>query len=307
MKVAALSGGVGGARLMMGLANALDPENLTIVVNTGDDFDHWGLRICPDLDTVMYALAGLSPICVGEQGWGLRGDTFRCLQGVQRYGGESWFQLGDQDLSTHITRTAELKRKKTLTEVTTQLRTALGVRVPILPMSDGPCGTVVRLQSGDELPFQEWLVRRRAEPALAAVITPESALATPEVERSLAEADAIILGPSNPYVSIDPILSRPNLRNALHGKPVLAVSPLVGGKPVKGPLDRMIRDLTGKTPSTRAIAEHYSGILSGLVVESGDKSDELFHLPLLETSTLIRDLDASQQLARTLLEFLHTL
>ncbi len=306
MKVVALSGGVGGARLVVGLAQVLAPEDLTVIVNTGDDFEHWGLWISPDLDTVMYTLAGLSPV---ERGWGLEGETFETLERVRALGGEDWFQLGDRDLATHLVRTEALRKGVSLTAITAQLCSRLGLAATLLPMSDEPCPTSIETVSDGILPFQEWLVGRRAEPRVRRVIRQaDEAAPPPGALRAIEAADVVVITPSNPYVSIDPILTRPGMRAAITTKTVIAVSPLVGGKPVKGPLDRMIRDLEGREAEVWAIIDHYSDILSAIVVQHGDAPDvsqasDLREIPVFETDTIMKSREASAELARNVVAF----
>jgi LPPG:FO 2-phospho-L-lactate transferase len=298
-KVVAFSGGVGGARFVRGLAAVLPPTSLTVVVNTGDDFEHWGLHVSPDLDTVMYTLAGLSH---EERGWGLADETFATLSLLKRYGEPDWFGIGDRDLATHLTRTRALTGGATLSEVTDRMRRALGVQVPILPMADGPCPTLVETRDQGVLGFQDWFVRRRSEPAVRAIRFGADPGPAPGVLPALAGADLVLIGPSNPYVSIDPILGRAGVRGALDRVPVVAVSPIVGGRAVKGPLARMITELTGHAPSAAAIARHYGPLLSGLVVESGDQSAAI-DVPVLPTSTVMHDAGAAADLARQALRF----
>jgi LPPG:FO 2-phospho-L-lactate transferase len=268
-RVVALSGGVGGARFAYGLSRALEPGALTVIVNTGDDFTHWGLPICPDLDTVMYTLAELSD---DERGWGLQDETFHALEGVRRYGGEGWFMLGDRDLATHLQRGQALAAGASLTQVTGALCRALNVPARVLPMADGPCRTMIDTERDGTLPFQQWFVGRRAQPKVRKVWLDGDPPASSGVLNALAEAELVIIGPSNPYVSIDPILSRPGVREALRSAVVVAVSPIVGGRAVKGPLAEMIPALAGEPASAAAVARHYGALLAGIVVEHGDEA-----------------------------------
>jgi LPPG:FO 2-phospho-L-lactate transferase len=297
-KVVALSGGVGGARFVHGLAQVLAGE-LTVVVNTGDDFEHWGLHVSPDCDTVMYTLADLAH---EEHGWGLAEESFHALEMVRRYGGEGWFQLGDHDLATHILRTEALRRGDTLSQVTDRLCRALGIPAAIVPMADGPCRTQIETRTEGTLSFQDWLVRRRAAPAVRAVRFEGDPPAAPGVLAALRDADLVLIGPSNPYVSIDPILSRPGVRAALQGRFVIAVSPIVGGRAVKGPLGSMIPELTGKPASVRAVAAHYGSMLRGMVVERGDQGG-LADVPVLVADTIMKSRADSLRLAREVLAF----
>jgi LPPG:FO 2-phospho-L-lactate transferase len=292
--VVALSGGVGGARLLRGLARALPDDALTAIVNTGDDFEHWGLHVSPDVDTVMYALAGLAH---EERGWGLATETFSVLEGMRRYGEDDWFALGDRDLATHLARTRGLARGETLTAITARLCAAVGVRARVLPMSDDPCRTMIDTAEHGTLPFQTWFVRHRAEPPALRVAFEGNARATPAVIDALERAEVVVVGPSNPYVSIDPILSLPGVRAAISARPVVAVSPIVGGRAVKGPLASMIPRLAGRPPSAAAIAAHYPG-LRGMVVEIGDSVPGV---RTVATETVMKSPADSERLAREVL------
>lgn len=267
--VVALSGGVGGARFAYGLYHVLEPDALTVIVNTGDDFEHWGLAISPDLDTVMYTLAGLSD---DERGWGLRNETFQALEAMRRFGREDWFALGDRDLATHLVRTEALAGGMTLSDVTDRLRTAVGVTAKILPMSDEPCRTMIETNSHGTLPFQQWFVKHRT-PSVRRIRFDGDPKPAPGVLAAIETADLVVIGPSNPYVSIDPVLSRSGVRSALEKRTVVAVSPIVRGGAVKGPLADMIRSLKGEAPSAASVARHYGSLLTGYVVEHGDEQD----------------------------------
>jgi LPPG:FO 2-phospho-L-lactate transferase len=300
--VVVLSGGVGGARFAQGMAAVLPAHALTVVVNTGDDFTWWGLAISPDLDTVMYTLAGLSH---EERGWGLAGETFEALAMMQRYGGPAWFQLGDRDLATHLVRTQALAQGQTLSAVTAHLCERLGVLPRILPMADAPRRTCIDTDSHGTLLFQEWFVRERTRPAVTRVWFDGTDRPAPDVIPALAHADLVIIGPSNPYVSIDPILSLRGVREALAHTPVVAVSPIVGGRAIKGPLGEMIAQLAGRQASAAAVRAHYAErgtLLAGFVVERGDEGD-VTDLPVLATDTIMSDRDARERLAREVLGF----
>jgi LPPG:FO 2-phospho-L-lactate transferase len=285
------------------MAQLLAPEALTTIVNVGDDFEHWGLYICPDLDTLLYTLSGLSD---QKRGWGLRGESFRALELVRRYGGDGWFQLGDRDLATHLMRTRWLAEGQTLTAVTARLARALGVEHTLLPMSDAPLQTQIETTSEGTLGFQHWLVRRRGEPSVARVRFEGNAQPTPEVLAAIEGADLAVIGPSNPYVSVDPILSLPGVRELLAHRPVIAVSPIVGGRAIKGPLAEMIPALAQREASALAIAAHYGALLKGLVLERGDEPASC-ELPLLATRTVMRTRRDRVRLARELLSFAETL
>lgn len=303
-RVVCLSGGVGGARLSHGLARALDPACITFVVNTGDDFTHLGLYISPDVDTVMYTLADLADV---TRGWGLAEDSFAALDMVRRYGGESWFQLGDRDLATHVLRSQWLREGARLTEVTAKLAAGLGVGPRILPMSDDPCPTTIETAEGT-LSFQQWLVGQRGAPPVLQVRSGSAARASDEVLRALDAAELVIFGPSNPYVSIDPILGLPGVRERLSASKVVAVSPIVHGGAVKGPLAGMLRTLERREPSAAAVATHYGALLTGYVVEHGDEHElHSATLRVAATSTLMPTRERSLALAREVLAFAETL
>jgi LPPG:FO 2-phospho-L-lactate transferase len=269
-RVVALSGGVGGAKLVSGLADLLSAGDLAVVVNTGDDFVHWGLHIAPDLDTVMYTLAGIAhPV----QGWGLDGDAFTALAQVERYGGEAWFRLGDRDLATHLVRTQALAAGGTLTEVTASLCRALGVGPRLLPMSDGARRTVFDTVEHGTLSFQEYFVKHRFQPTVRRVRFDGDPPPAPAALEAIAAADLVVICPSNPYVSVDPIVTLPGVREALARKVVIAVSPIVGGKAIKGAAAKLMVELGAGEPSAAAVARHYGGLLAAIVVERGDEFD----------------------------------
>ena len=272
--ILALAGGVGGAKLAAGLQAALDaPEDLLTVVNTGDDFEHLGLSICPDLDTVMYTLSGRAN---PETGWGLAGESWNFLEALGALGGEDWFRLGDRDLATHVERTRRLRAGETLSRVTTELAACLGVPSRIAPMSDEPVRTVVATADGD-LPFQEYFVRRRCEPAVQGLRFEGAPAArmSAAFEAALADPalDAVVVCPSNPYLSVDPILAVPGVRAALAGcaAPVIAVSPIVGGRAIKGPAAKIMEEL-GVEVSAAAVAARYRGLLDGFVLDKTDRA-----------------------------------
>ena len=298
-RVVALSGGVGGARFLDGVARALPPGALTAIVNTGDDFTHLSLTICPDVDTVMYTLAAVGD---EERGWGLAGETFAAMEMVRRYGGPDWFNLGDRDLATHLLRAEALAAGESLTAVTARLCAALGVGARLLPMADGPCRTMIETVADGTLPFQEWFVGRRAQPAVRAVRFDGRPPATREVLDAIDACELVLIPPSNPYVSIDPILSLDGVEAAIAKKPVVAVSPILGGRAVKGPLGTMIPQLTGAPASAAAIARHYGSLLRGFVVERGDERD-IDGVAVRATDTLMRTRDDRLRLARETLAF----
>lgn len=303
--IAAFAGGVGGAKLACGLYRVLG-ERLAVVVNTGDDFEHWGLTVCPDLDTVMYNLAGVNN---PEYGWGLAGETHSALAMMRRYSGESWFGLGDGDLATHLLRTEWLRTGLSMTQVTFKLKTALGVTADLLPMSDQPVRTMVHTDEG-VLPFQRYFVQRRCEPRLLGLTFAgiETAQPSPHVLAALDRTDAVVLCPSNPYLSLDPILLLPGMAERLRAfrGPVVAVSPIVGGQAIKGPAAKIMPEL-GVEPSALAVAQHIAGRirLDGFVLDALDAhlAADVAALGItpLVTDTIMRDAASKERLAREVL------
>lgn len=306
-KIVAFAGGVGGAKLAHGLAQILKPEELTIIVNTGDDFEHLGFYICPDLDTVCYTLGGLAN---PETGWGRVNETWNVIEGIEKLGGPSWFRLGDKDLSTHIERTKRLKAGESLSQITKDFCKAWGIEHTVIPMSDSPVRTIVDTDEGI-LPFQEYFVHRRCEPKVKGfsfdgVEDAEPAIGVLEPVKS---ADAIIFCPSNPWVSIDPIL---NVIPAelIKNKPVIAISPIIGGKTVKGPAAKMFTELNIE-PSALAVADHYRNILTGFVLDTEDSNLERdikgLDMKTLVTNTLMNDLTDRIRMATDVLDFIRSL
>lgn len=272
--ILALSGGVGGAKLASGLAEVLPPERLTIAVNTGDDFEHLGLTVCPDIDSVVYALAGLNDTV---RGWGVVDESWRTMERLGALGEAQWFNLGDRDLAMHIARSWRLRVGETLSEVTARLTRELGIGHSVVPMSDAPVRTQVDTDEG-WIDFQHYFVREQCRPEVRAIRfagTPGAA-PSPGLAEALARPDlaAVILCPSNPFLSVDPILAVDGVRAALAGRkvPLVAVSPLVGGKAIKGPLAKMLAEL-GIACDNHAIASHYSGLLDHLVIDEADAAD----------------------------------
>jgi LPPG:FO 2-phospho-L-lactate transferase len=266
--IVALAGGVGGAKLADGLAQVIPADHLTIVVNTGDDFTHFGLRICPDLDTVCYTLGGLAN---SETGWGLAGESWHVLDGLKALGAPTWFHLGDRDLATHLERTRRLSHGEPLSEVTRSFCRMWGIAPTVLPMSDDPIATRVISAEDGELAFQQYFVERGCQPKVTGFRFEgiEHAKPAPGVIEALYRADAVIFCPSNPWVSIDPILAVPGVRERVAAKPVVAVSPIIGGKTVKGPAAKMYAEL-GIEPSALAVAEHYHSLLNAFFVDHID-------------------------------------
>jgi LPPG:FO 2-phospho-L-lactate transferase len=268
MKIAALSGGVGGAKMVHGLAQCLPPSDLTVIVNTGDDFDHFGLHICPDLDTVCYTLAGLANSITG---WGQNDETWQAMESAVRLGGPDWFRLGDRDLGTHLERTHRLALGQPLSEVTRHFCQKWGIEVPVLPMSDEDSATIVDTLELGEIPFQEYFVKHQCRPSVKGFRFSgvKTAHPAPGVLAAIQEADFVIFTPSNPWVSIDPILAVPGLGEAVKSRKVVAVSPLIGGKAVKGPAAKMYLEMNIE-PNAFAVAKHYQGLVSVLFIDSQD-------------------------------------
>ncbi len=306
MRICALAGGVGGAKLAAGLQAALSPGDLSVVVNTADDFDLWGLRVCPDLDTVMYTLAGLAN---PETGWGVRNESFAALGMISTYGEDAWFKLGDRDLATHLLRTQRLRAGISLTGVTSGLAAALGVRSALLPMCDEPVSTVLKTPEG-LLDFQEYFVRRRQRDEVVGVELRriEAARVSAAVSEGISGAEAIILCPSNPLVSIGPILEVPGMRELLASSaaPKVAVSPLVGGRALKGPADKMLRSL-GHEVSAAGVARVYEDLVDGFVVDRADGGEEArisaLGMRVLVTVAVMHDGPDRQRLAEEVLGF----
>lgn len=306
MNFVALAGGIGGAKMADGLARSVGPENLTVIVNTGDDFELYGLRISPDLDTVMYTLAGIAN---PDTGWGVAGDTWRNFEMLDRYGAKPWFRLGDQDLATHMLRTQALRGGDTLTQVTANMARQLGLASRVLPMSDSPVRTVVDTDAGT-LAFQEYFVRMRWQPKVTAVRFEgvERAEASLSVLRAIETADTIVLCPSNPYLSVDPILLTHGVRDALlnASAPIIAVSPIVGGEALKGPAAKMMREL-GQEPSAATVARHYSEFINGFVMDGADAAYkpviEAMGIGVLVTNTVMKDTDDRARLGCEVVNF----
>jgi LPPG:FO 2-phospho-L-lactate transferase len=302
-RVVALSGGIGGAKLALGLSRVLAPGDLTVIANSGDDFEHLGLAISPDIDTVMYTLAGLAN---PNTGWGRRDETWTFMNALCQLGGETWFQLGDGDLATHVERTRRLKAGETLSAITADFCCRLGITTKILPMSDDKVRTRVRTADG-VLDFQDYFVGKHCEPVVEQIMFEgaDTARALPEFLAALADPGlrAVIICPSNPFISIDPILALPKVRQALIDcqAPVIAVSPIIGGKAVKGPTAKMMIEM-GLTPSAMVTAEHYHDLLDGYVLDNEDA--EISHrldLPTFPAQTLMVTLADREALARHVL------
>lgn len=303
-KVLALCGGVGGAKLALGLSLILPPERLTVIVNTGDDFTHLGLRICPDIDTVTYTLAGLSNT---ELGWGRAGESWEFMENLRTLGGPDWFNLGDKDLATHVERTRRLMAGDSLSAVTADFAARLGIGPAIAPMTDDEIATVVETDGGD-LAFQHYFVRDRCQPEVRGIRFEgaESAMPSPAFIAALrGDLDAVVICPSNPYLSVDPLLAMPGVREALaaQGAPVIAVSPIVGGKAIKGPTAKLMGEL-GLEVTQATIVHHYRGLIDGLVLDTQDRGDaEGLGVSTYVTDTVMKTIDDRTGLARAVLDF----
>ncbi len=303
--VVAICGGIGGAKLALGLYRHLEPDSLTLVVNTGDDFEHLGLHVSPDLDTVLYTLTGrINP----DTGWGRAGETWNFMAAIAELGGETWFQLGDKDLALHVERTRRLRVGEPLSRITAGIAKRFGLKARILPMSEDPLRTIVHTPDG-ALPFQHYFVRDRCEPRLTGIVFAgaEDACAQPEVVQALADPrlGAVVICPSNPYLSVDPILAVPGLRAVLAAcpAPVVAVSPLVGGRAIKGPTAKIMGEL-GIAVTPRSVCAHYEGLLDGFVLDVEDAQIAgSMGLPTLTAQTVMRTLEDKQRLAQAVLEF----
>lgn len=304
--ILALSGGVGGAKLAAGLAAVLPPEQLSIVVNTGDDFEHLGLTICPDLDSVTYALADLNDT---ERGWGVKDETWQAMAMLRQLGGPDWFNLGDRDLGLHLTRAWRLREGESLSQATRFLTGNLGVAHAVIPMSDDPVRTQIETEAG-ALDFQHYFVKEQCRPVAKAIRFSgvEQAQISAGFAAALDRVDlaAVVICPSNPYLSVDPILSLAGVRERLIARkvPVIAVSPLVGGTALKGPLAKVMAEL-GKPVSNMAIAEHYAGLLDHLVIDATDSADaedlRATGLCVTVAQTIMRNGDDRKQLASEVL------
>ncbi|MCP5181249.1 MAG: 2-phospho-L-lactate transferase [Pseudomonadales bacterium] len=301
----AITGGVGGAKLALGLAHVLTPDEVLFVVNTGDDFEHLGLAISPDLDTLTYTLADLNNT---ELGWGRRDETWQCLDTLAELGGESWFRLGDRDLALHFHRTQLLRAGASLSQVTAEIARRLGIRHGLAPMSDQPIRTIVHTAKG-ALNFQHYFVRDRCAPAVTGFHFDgiPSARLSPVVADWLTDCQGVIICPSNPFVSVDPVLAVPGMREALARLPVVAVSPIVDGMAIKGPTAKMMAEL--KVPATAAqVASHYGELLTGFVLDEADAAvHDTLPVRTVVTRTVMLTLQDRIDLARVTVEFLQSL
>ena len=305
MKLLALTGGVGGAKLALGLAKLLPPEDVVFVVNTGDDFEHLGLHVSPDVDTLTYTLA---EVANPTTGWGRQDETWRFMEALERLGGEIWFRLGDADLALHLRRRTLMDEGLGLTATTELIAKSLGVRHSILPMSDDPVRTRVLTPDGP-LAFQHYFVRDRCKPTAVAFEFDGAAAARVNPEIPFESVEAVVICPSNPYVSVDPILAVNGMREALAatGAPIVAVSPIVGGRAIKGPTAKMMREL-GVPATTTEVARHYAGLVSHFVVDEvdADAVPEVGKLGMCTTvaQTVMANLDDRVRLAQTVVDFI---
>jgi LPPG:FO 2-phospho-L-lactate transferase len=303
--VVALSGGIGGAKLALGLYRTLPPDCLMVVCNTGDDFEHLGLSISPDLDTVLYTLAGIAN---PETGWGRADETWIFMQALQQLGGETWFRLGDADLATHVERTRRLLTGESLSAISDDFRMRLGVHARLVPMCDEPVRTMVQTEEG-VLAFQRYFVERRCAPKITGFEFRGAGEARPAPAlREALESDrleAVVICPSNPFISIDPILAVPGLRAAIAAcrAPVVAVSPIIGGRAIKGPTAKMMAEL-GVPTSAQTVVEHYGDMLDGFVLDLADADQaRAIDVPCMSTQTLMRSEDDKRRLASEVLAF----
>ncbi|MBN8872308.1 MAG: 2-phospho-L-lactate transferase [Rhodospirillales bacterium] len=302
--IIALSGGVGGAKLALGLSRVLPPEELLVVVNTGDDFEHLGLSISPDIDTVAYTLAGLAN---REVGWGRHDETWSFMETIEGLGGETWFRLGDRDLALHVERTRRLRRGESLSAVTEDLCRRMGILQRIVPMSDDPVRTRLLTEEG-WIDFQDYFVRRRCEPVVKELRFHGAETAQPHPTFMAALADpalqGVVICPSNPFISVEPILAIPGVRDALVAckAPVIAVSPIIAGRAVKGPTAKMMTEL-GLDPSAGTVAHRYADLLDGYVIDNADMAEVVsIDARVTLAQTLMTTMEDRETLARTVLD-----
>jgi len=304
--ICVLAGGVGAAKLLNGLKDVLPSEEITAVINTGDDAIMHGLYICPDIDTVTYTLAGVNNV---ETGWGLQGETWVAMESLKKLGGETWFNLGDKDLATHLYRTARLSEGVGLKEITKEIASAMGISVNLLPMTEDRVETMVTLlESGDEISFQEYFVKHRHEVPISSVRFngSQQAQATHGVIDAIREAEVVIIAPSNPLVSIAPIFSIPEISNALKERKedVVAVSPIVAGSALKGPADRLLNEL-GYEASVEGVAKYYQDWINTLIIDKADfdsvENIESLGINCVSTETVMSDPQIAASLGSTLL------
>jgi LPPG:FO 2-phospho-L-lactate transferase len=309
MKIVALAGGVGGAKLVCGLAQILDPGDLSVIVNTGDDFEHYGLYICPDLDTVCYSMANLSDPLTG---WGREGDSYQSLDEAIKLGGPDWFRIGNKDIGTHLERTRRLKAGHKLSDITNDFCKVWGISSHIYPMTDDKVSTSLMTEEMGVLPFQEYFVHQKSQPIIKSIIFSgiESAETIPASNDAIRNADLIIICPSNPWVSIDPILNIKGIKQMILKKKVIAVSPIIQGKTLKGPAAKMFSEL-GINPSAESVFNHYQELVSGFVFDQLDsalkcKIDKR-GVNSLVTDTIMKGLSDKVRLAEEILRYSNTI
>lgn len=302
--IVVLVGGVGGAKLALGLSKILQPEQLTVIVNTADDFWYYGLRICPDLDTIMYTLSG---VVDPQNGWGLANDSRAMLGMLTRYGEETWFGIGDKDIATHLLRTQWLREGCTLTDITSQLTTRLGIACQILPMTDAEVATIVDTVEHGELAFQTYFVRHRWQPTVRSLRLKgiEQATIPGDVQQALHNADCILIAPSNPWLSIAPILSVPEMRDLIIQQqvPRVAITPLIGGQAVKGPTAKLMAELNFDV-TTEQVADYYGNVINGFVSDSADAPLAMSGIRTTAMNTWMKSETDKQQLAQNVLNWI---
>lgn len=299
LHITVLCGGVGGARIFDGLYHLLEPQNMTAIVNTGDDFSHWGLHICPDLDTIMYTLAKLAPT---QRGWGISDDSFTVMKSMASLGDDGWFQLGDRDIATHLFRTQKLLEGTSLTDITNLLFQRHNLPPVALPMTNKPAPTHIQYD-GQKIPFQQWLVHMQAPCPIEQIILPETVPANPLALEALEQTDAVLIAPSNPFVSINPILACRDIRERLSDKLVVAISPIIGNQAIKGPLADMFAP---RTASAGAVATCYQDFLDGFIVSPGDAHTVPASIKTLETNIMAIQPEDRTRLAREAMSFIGT-
>jgi LPPG:FO 2-phospho-L-lactate transferase len=309
MKIVALAGGVGGAKLVCGFAQILNPGDLSVIVNTGDDFEHYGLYICPDLDTVCYNLANLSN---SLNGWGRKDDSYQSLDEAIKLGGPNWFRIGNKDIGTHLERTRRLKAGQKLSMITNDFCKAWKINSYVYPMTDDRVSTKIITAEMGELPFQEYFVHRKAEPIINSIIFSgvKTAKPVPASIDALNDADLVVFCPSNPWVSIDPILNVKDIKKTILKKKVIAVSPIIQGKTLKGPAAKMFSEL-GINPSAESVFDHYQGMLSGYVFDKLDLSlkskIDKKGINSFVTDTIMKDLSDKVRLADEIIQYSSTI
>lgn len=305
-RVVVLVGGVGGAKLALGLQGILSPENLTIIVNTGDDFWHYGLRVCPDVDTLLYTLSGRVN---KEWGWGLADDTTTTLEALRAYGEDAWFRLGDRDIATHLLRTDRLRHGETLTQIVAYLARQMGIDAQVLPMSDAFIETKVNTREHGELDFQEYFVRHRWQPHVTSLRYEGAEEATPtqSVLSAIAQADLLLIAPSNPWLSIAPMLAMPAMRDALRARaiPRVAITPIVGGQAIKGPAAKLMGEL-GFEVSATSVARYYGDVINGFVQDARDEMANLDSLISVAFDTIMSTDEDKMRLAKQILAWVQS-